>query len=78
MDGVIAGNQLPPLDRLISAAEIGHESSRLAHQQYARCHIPRMQGAFPEAIIAAGCDVGEIERGRTEAANARADRPGRW
>ena len=40
-------------------------------QQHARRDVPRLQRAFPEAVVTPCRDPGEVERGRTEAADAR-------
>src|SRR5690554_6492123 len=41
--------------------EIRHETACLAHHQGARGNIPRIETGFPEAVIAASGNPGEIE-----------------
>ena len=54
----------------VAAVELGDEPAGLAHQQNARGDVPARQAVFPESVIAAGRDIGEIERGRAEAPDA--------
>src|SRR5688500_17507523 len=77
MQLVVAGDDLRVADRQRAAAVIGDEAARFAHQQAARGSVPRLEIAFPEPVVAPGGNPREVERGRTEAADAgdlRADR----
>src|SRR5690606_15653594 len=70
VDGIIARDNLPPLDRLIAAAKIRDEAACFTHHQDAGCDIPGLQAALPEAVIAARRDMSEVERGGAETADA--------
>ena len=70
MDRIVAGEHLDIADCLRTPAPVGDKAARLAHQQTARGGIPRLETAFPEALIAPGRDPGEIERGGAKAADA--------
>ena len=64
VDGVITRNHFAALDHLLATAKIAAETARFAHQQHAGCHVPGLQAAFPEAVIAARRHMGEIELAR--------------
>ena len=59
-----------PLRKIGSPGEIGDHSSGLAHQQYSRGGIPRIQAEFPESLKASGGHGAKIERRGTVAADA--------
>src|SRR5580692_154115 len=54
----------------VTPAWIGHEPASLADQQHSTRDIPALQSQFPEAVVAAGRNPGEIERRRAEPADA--------
>src|SRR5690606_33316656 len=52
MGRIVAGQDLLVADRLRHPAEVGDEAPSLAHQQTARSRIPRLEPAFPKALVA--------------------------
>src|SRR3546814_16347220 len=66
---VVGGEEFVAFDHPVAAAKIGDEAARLAHQQDAGGDIPFLQILFPESVVAAGGDPGEVERGGAETAD---------
>ena len=53
-----------------AALQIAHHAAGLAHQHDARRHVPGLEAPFPEAVKAAGRDIGHVQRGGAHAADA--------
>ena len=68
----IAGDDLVLVQEIRFARVVADEPARFRDQQAARCHVPRVDALFEEAVDAARRDVREIERGRARTAQARA------
>src|SRR6185369_4953481 len=66
MDRGRASEEFAAFERTVSTAIVGHEPSRLADQQQARCRIPWLKLVFPETVHSTGGHPGEIKRRRTE------------
>ncbi len=66
----IAGDDVAGFHEAFAADQIADETARFPDQQRTGRDIPRLQSQFPESVGASCRDVGEIERGRTGAANA--------
>src|SRR3546814_401492 len=71
MNRCACGDDFSPLNRALAAPEITDETARFAHQQNARRDIPDAETALPKSVKAASGNPGEVERGRTKAADAR-------
>ena len=56
----------------MTAGEIAHQTARFANQQFTCGEIPRLQANLKETINATGGNIGQIQRGRTGAAEVRA------
>src|SRR5687768_13187507 len=69
MELVVGGQHLALGHRPVAAAIVADEAARLADQQYAGGDVPAVELFLPEAVVAAGGDPGEVERGRSEAAH---------
>src|SRR5690606_17942462 len=55
---------------MVVTGEVAQQSAGFLNQQAACGHVPFSQTEFPEGVIAAGGDVGQIEAGGAAAANA--------
>src|SRR5216683_3989523 len=69
MEVAVGGQHIPARHHRLSAGQIADEAAGLAHQQQPRGDIPRGQLELPKAVITPRCDIGEIERRRTEPAH---------
>ena len=65
----VGGEHVAARHHALSAGEIADKAAGLAHQQKPGRDIPRRQAEFPKAVVAAGGDIGEVERGRAEPAH---------
>src|SRR5690349_18605554 len=54
----------------IPTSRVGGKPAGLTHQQNAGGQIPALQPQLPISVVAAGSDPGEVERRRTEPADA--------
>ena len=59
----IRGNDLAAVQVLVFALQIADQSAGLGNQKAARGYVPGVQAHFPEAVVIARRDIGEIERG---------------
>src|SRR4051794_34325323 len=75
MDRGRARDIFAPIERAVGAPIIRDEPAGFFDQKHARGGVPDVEIVFPEAVHPPGGDPGEIERGRSEPANARDLRP---
>src|SRR3546814_1332299 len=71
MNRIARRDDLSAFNGAIPAPEIADESACFAHQKDTGGDIPKLQVAFPKAVETPCRDPGQIERGRSEAADAR-------
>src|SRR3546814_9057498 len=71
MNRIARRDDLAAFNGAIPAPEIADESACFAHQKDTGGDIPKLQVAFPKAVETPCRDPGQIERGRSEAAEAR-------
>ena len=64
------GDHLSAVQEVAVAGEIADEPARFLDQQAAGRDVPRVEADLPEAVVEAGGDVREIERGRAGPAQA--------
>ncbi len=63
---VLLARTPPPENILRPPDQVGHEAARFPHQDDAGGDVPGIEAVLPIAVIAAGRDVGQIQRGRAE------------
>src|SRR5690606_25526741 len=66
----IAGNDLALFQELVATGEVADQAARLLNEQATGGHVPFGQTEFPEGVIAAGGNVGQIQAGSATAADA--------
>ena len=66
----IGRNDLAAVQIVAVAGQVADQSARFQDQQAAGSDVPRIEADLPEAVVEAGGDIGEIERGRTRTAQA--------
>src|SRR3546814_17649030 len=71
MNRIARRDDLAAFNGAIPAPEIADESACFAHQKDTGGDIPKLQVAFPKAVETPCRAPGPIERGRSEAADAR-------
>src|SRR5438552_4874517 len=71
MHELIAAHHIARLQRILMAIHARDEAAGFAHHDLAGRDVPGLQIALPVAVEAAGGDKGEVERGGTEATEAR-------
>src|SRR5690606_22369582 len=66
----VAGNHLAFFQELVATGEVADQAARFLDQQATGGHVPFGQTEFPEGVIAAGGNVGQIQAGSAAAADA--------
>src|SRR3546814_13813493 len=70
MNRIARRDDLAAFNGAIPAPEIADESACFAHQKDTGGDIPKLQVAFPKAVETPCRDPGQIDRGRSDAADA--------
>ena len=69
MQSVVRGENAWCAYHLPTTVDGGYETAGLAYQEHTGGYVPRIQATFPESLVAAGSDIGQIKRCRTKSAN---------
>ena len=69
MQMIVGGQYVAARHHRMATGQIADITSRLAHQQEPGGDVPRCEPELPEPLKPASGHVGQIERGRTDAAD---------
>ena len=70
MQMLIGDENVARLQHALASPEVGDHALCLANQHHSRADVPGFESVLPKRIVTAGRYPGEIERRRTEAADA--------